>query len=73
MGNLSKGEPKTEDLPAAVSPKEAPAILLPPKPEPPLPKDAEFHTSAPGQQMAMVCRTELRARANAWCWGHVLY
>jgi len=58
MGSLSRGDPSTAGLASALEPA---ALLLP------LPQGFEFQISAPGQQMATVCITELSARTRAWC------
>ena len=58
MGSLSRGDPSTAGLASALEPA---ALLLP------LPQGLEFQISAPGQQMAIVCITELSARTRAWC------
>ena len=74
IGSLSNGEPNTAGLlvPASVfAPLELFPLLIVLLEL--LPQGLEFQISAPGQQMAIVCRTELNARTRAWCWGHDLY
>ena len=63
MGSLSRGDPNTAGLlPAASALPTAELLLLEALP-PPL--GMEFQISAPGQQMAIVCKTELNARTRA--------
>lgn len=74
IGSLSNGDPNTAGLllptsafaPLELFPLLAVLLELPPE-------GLEFQMSAPGQQIAIVCRTELSDRTRAWCWGHVLY
>jgi len=68
IGSLSNGDPNTAGLlvpasafaPLELFPLLAVLLELPPQ-------GLEFQMRAPGQQMAIVCRTELRARTRAWC------
>lgn len=74
IGSLSNGDPNTAGLLApasAFAPLELVPLLVVLLELPP--QGLEFQMSAPGQQMAIVWRTELSARTRAWCWGHVLY
>lgn len=67
VGNLSRGDPNTADLLAAVSVLAPEVLLALPVLVLPEAQGLEFQIRAPGQQMAMVCRTELSARTRAWC------
>lgn len=74
MDSLSSGDPNTAGLLAAMSVLATVELLA-------LlvmllllaPHGIEFQIRAPGQQIAIVWRTELSDRTSAWCCGHVLY
>lgn len=74
IDSLSSGDPNTAGLLAAMSVLATVELLA-------LlvmllllaPHGIEFQIRAPGQQIAIVWRTELSDRTSAWCCGHVLY
>ena len=67
VSNLSKGDPNTADLLAPVSVLAPEELLALPVLVLPKAQGLEFQIRAPGQQMVMVCRTEVSARTSAWC------
>ena len=63
MDSLSSGDPNTAGLLLAASALPTAELLLLEALPPPL--GMEFQIRAPGQQMAIVCKTELNARTRA--------